>query len=216
MQMLQEEGCRFLYMGDSIMRRLLNRVFGIEEQRAPAGQRLCGLCLGGQRVGQLRRRLRDGRRVVNSQSRWHVTLQPVDTIVLLIGTNDCLNGQTIGRFREDFMWLLLDLRRELQYRRIVMCSIPPLRDHSVSVYNEVIRSIAHQRNAVFVDAYEVFQDRTEALMEVDGVHPNYDGLCAILAAIVLLLYVVLGREVYIIKSPLIVPYVVLYDFCYGL
>lgn len=65
-------------------------------------------------------------------------------------TNDCLDGLPVGQFQQYLMWLLRALRRQ-QCGGSVMCSIPPLRDHSVSADNEVIRSmsIAQQRNAVF-------------------------------------------------------------------
>lgn len=113
---------------------------------------------------------------------WFVDVQNVGTVIIMIGTNDCLQSVNIGKFKNDLNWLLRDHRR-YGCRRIAMCTIPPLRNRSVRPYNEVIKSIAQKRGIVLIDANESFRSRERQLISVDGIHPNYNGLCAIITSI---------------------------------
>ncbi|XP_031334590.1 uncharacterized protein LOC116182483 [Photinus pyralis] len=174
------------YLGDSILRRMLATVCK-RKVRWMHGKRLVDLCIGGQTITQLRRRIERSR---NAASKWFVPRNV--PLVILIGTNDISRGVKASVAIRNLKGLLRTLRKwTLQYRAL-LCTVPPMIRTGQSVqielsqYNAAIRDICSNRRDVFklIDLYALFQcENVERIFERDGIHPNAAGLKKIYRAI---------------------------------
>lgn len=172
---MQDLGARPIYLGDSVLRQLLSSIFQMDSFKTPNGKIACQLCVGGQKVNNLQRRLREGLKYKKSMWRAKIT---GSICVILIGSNDCLQGTPIERFEKTYDWLLRDLRR-MKPLKIIICNLPPLRDYSVETYNNSIKKIS-PKHGQMVDLYSTLKERNDEVLLPDGVHLNRRGLQVIL------------------------------------
>ncbi|PNF37648.1 hypothetical protein B7P43_G12000 [Cryptotermes secundus] len=98
-------------VGDSLLLRFAEQILHMEANTVD-GVRSIGLCVSGQKVADLLKKVK-------------LELHPVaDKIVLLIGTNDILQKTEKSQLRLTMWTLLKELRRRA--RRIVLLTLPPI------------------------------------------------------------------------------------------
>lgn len=167
-----------VWIGDSILRRMLQSIFGCRTFRTANGKMGCDFCIGGQTVQQLRRRLM---KCKSYSSPWKRFLMG-ETVVLLIGTNNILSNpfQRYGHARRCMSWVLSTLKG-MGVKKIFLCTLPPLfvadYDRIVQIVNKVLKDLSMQYGdlVVTVDVYSRFRNQRQ-LFEKDGIHPNRSGL----------------------------------------
>lgn len=153
------------FLGDSIMRRTVTNM-GMDHS-FKSGNKICvDLCVGGQTVLNLKRRLRFSE---SDNSMWHFKAQNA-TLVLMIGTNDILKGTNMKSFKKALQWMIKDLMK-MGVRRLLMCTIPPLYKYDVSSINSNIELCSKMPNVHLVDIYNAFIENKENLLE-RFVHKN--------------------------------------------
>lgn len=147
-------------MGDSILRRV-NEFLNVKSFRP--GNKLCSeLCVGGQTVKQLVRRVEASQ---IEQTVWHQNFIGKN-VVILIGTNNVLQNKiTRTEFARPLKWLISECLK-LSPAALIICTVPPilkskcLNDATIAI-NEVIKMVAIKKNIHMVDTREYFQeDRT--------------------------------------------------------
>lgn len=166
------------FLGDSLLRRMLENIYRLPWDRTvPRGQKCIGFCVGGQTVNQLIRRLTNREEELASKD-----------VIILIGTNDVLQlkERTPGQIRRVYRMLIRKVKRCGQ-RRIVLCTLPPLRrsqlqSQLINRYNAVIRDVATEEEIRLVDLYHIMDDRFDLLAN-DGIHHNRRRMCMIDRAI---------------------------------
>lgn len=149
----------FYHLGDRILRRMLNVLFRKRCFRNQTGNLCYELCVGGQTVSKLRRRLRDSRQ---PRSPWN--FRPDDAnVVLMVGTNDALNGFNEQSFQRNLRWLLRDLW-SMRVHNIFLCTIPPLRKNrgtkNVEAINRSVKIVCREGKATIVDVHGAFLDHS--------------------------------------------------------
>lgn len=169
-----------IFMGDSILRRMLSDVYGWKPYRSGNGKFSLQFCVGGQTCQQLRRRLKKGQKV---GSMWNHELSGQD-VVLMIGTNCVLRKlmSEYGHVRRTLAWLIADLRR-YGVKKILFCTLPPLFRHDqqtvLAMFNGAISDLCKQHPdfLVFLDVHAQFSVHSSFIrfFNADLIHPNQQG-----------------------------------------
>lgn len=164
-----------VYLGDSLFRRVLQTLHQVPSTRTlPRGQRCIGLCVGGQTINQLTRRLTNNRQQLSD-----------NRVVILIGTNDILQKKlrSPGKIRKVYKVLITKIKR-CRPEQILLCTLPPLLRRSqletdlLHQYNAVIKQVAVEENIQLIDLYSIMEGRPD-LFSNDGIHHNRLGMCMI-------------------------------------
>lgn len=156
-----------LFMGDSILRRMLSQVHGWTPYKSGNGKSSLHFCVGGQTCQQLRRRLK---KASEPGSMWNHELRD-QNVVLMIGTNCALRKlmSRYGHVRRVLAWLIADLRR-YGVKKVYFCTLPPLfrddQQHVVNLFNQAVYSLCEQYSdhLVLVDVQAQFQCTPSAVI----------------------------------------------------
>lgn len=147
-----------IFLGDSILRRV-NELLHVKSFRS-GNKKICNeLCVGGQTVKQLVRRIKSSQ---NERSLWYQNFFGKN-IILMIGTNNVLQN-TISRvqFARPLKWLVSECLK-LSPAALIICTLPPilknknLNDATISI-NETIKMVATEKNIHVVNIREHFPD----------------------------------------------------------
>lgn len=115
--------------------------------------------------------------------RWVIqTLEPPPRkLVLLVGTNDALEGQSPDEFAADYDAMLDDIERRAPDTDLVLLNVPPASGdmaRRVPPLNRALTDVAADHHARVVDLYRLLADAGGALdpsYTDDGVHLNGRG-----------------------------------------
>ncbi|XP_031327392.1 uncharacterized protein LOC116165286 [Photinus pyralis] len=173
----------FFGLGDSVLRRVLVEGQGVSTSRI-YGKLVVDLCIGGQTISQLRKRVERSR---SDESEWFV---PRNTpLVVLIGTNDILRSGRASVVFNNLKRLLITLEKWSRITPITLCTLPPIKHaspdvrHQLHKYNTSIRTLCSNRCDVFrlLDLYALLdaENYEGHFFERDGIHPNREGLLRI-------------------------------------
>lgn len=169
----------FVFLGGSLLRRILSDIYKMRAVRTTAKHKLrIGLCVGGQTINQLLRRLRG--------HEWHVKGK---WTIVLVGTNDCLQRKTRGdgKIWQAYRRLLHKIKR-CGPKGIVLCTLPPLFQQDrlindlIPIYNHVIRRVAREEKVVLADLHTKLDGRWDCMLK-DGIHHNTNGMYMIVHAV---------------------------------
>ena len=149
-----------LVIGDSMLRDL----------RPPLGAKV--IVARGAKTSSLLDRTRDEIHHVNDR---------IHALVLMVGTNDVADGESLSKFESDYDSLVRKLARRGPKRLWLVNILPRPRDVKPRVrgYNAVISAIARSRGCIFVNAFKSFTD-TRGLPRLqffnqDGLHLSKSG-----------------------------------------
>lgn len=127
----------FIFLGGSLLRNILSTINSMRAVRTRARRKLCiGLCVGGQTINQLLRRLRGHEQRVTGK--W---------AVVLMGTNECLQKRIRSKrkIRQEGIVLSQNTNCILHQYSVVLCTLPQLYNNDslamdlMPVYNHLIR-----------------------------------------------------------------------------
>ena len=197
---------RILVVGDSITGHSMNLKFGYTHQVRKALKE-CGagdvefIPLGGsgQSVSSWRNVIRNSRENNQKLDIPGIFVKEefdkgADTLILFLGMNDALAPYTdlsaLNRWKEEYRKLISDLKARLKFQKLILASPTMLTETPYSYKNKlmdemakVIRGLAKEYGAEYLDTRETFQQYHEAMRKqnpkqtfmLDYVHPNEPG-----------------------------------------
>lgn len=148
------------FLGDSILRRMLTNM-GMDNFKSGNNKICINLCIGGQTILNLKRRLRFSQ---SDNSMWHFDARNA-TLVIMIGTNDVIKGTNSTTFKRALKWTVNDLMK-MGTKKILICTIPPLKKYDVTPINTIILELCSKISCVhIVDIYNEFKKNNDNLHE---------------------------------------------------
>lgn len=117
-----------------------------------------------------------------------------DLAIVALGANDMLRGLPPAQTREALDAILTELkRREARLLVAGMIAAPNLGPNYAAAYNPMFAALARTHGAVFHPFFLEGVAGSRALNQPDGIHPNFQGVKRIVAAITPRVIEALGR-----------------------
>ena len=197
---------RILIVGDSITGHSMNLPYGYTHQvrkalkDAGAGEvEFIPLGGSGQSISSWRNVVRNSREKNQKLDIPGIFVKEefdkgADTLIIFLGMNDALAPYTdhseLNRWKDEYRKLISDLKARLNFKRLILASPTMLTETPYSYKNKlmdemakVIRELAKENGAEYLDTRETFQKYHEAMRKqnpkqtfmLDYVHPNETG-----------------------------------------